>query len=71
MGPLEEYCTLQLCDLSDVPVLCVDISSDGKLMATGSVDGKLRTWDLVFGDIQGVVSAHDHRYCTLIKLNVK
>jgi hypothetical protein len=36
MGPLEKYCTIQLCDLSKVPALCVDISSDGKLMATGS-----------------------------------
>ena len=70
MGPLEKHCTIK-CNLSERPVLFVDISSDDKLMATGSVDGKLSTWDLNFGGIQRIVSAHDHRCCTLIKLNVK
>jgi WD40 repeat protein len=54
-----------------LPVLCMDISSDGDLMVTGSMDKNLKIWGLDFGDCHKSIFAHADRCCTLIKLNVK
>ncbi|KAH7512033.1 hypothetical protein FEM48_Zijuj12G0047600 [Ziziphus jujuba var. spinosa] len=37
-----------------LPVLCMDISSDGDLMVTGSADKDLKIWGLDFGDCHNV-----------------
>lgn len=44
-----------------LPVLCMDISSDGDLIITGSADKNLRIWGLDFGDCHKSIFAHDDR----------
>ncbi|KAG5584232.1 hypothetical protein H5410_044666 [Solanum commersonii] len=41
-----------------LPVFCMDISSDGDLLATGSADKNVKIWGLVFGDIDKSLFAH-------------
>ena len=44
-----------------LPVLCVDISSDGVLLASGSADKNLKLWGLDFGDCHKSLFAHADR----------
>lgn len=45
-----------------LPVLCMDISSDGDLIATGSADKNVKIWGLDFGDChKSLRKAHDGR----------
>nr|CAD1835790.1 unnamed protein product [Ananas comosus var. bracteatus] len=41
-----------------LPVFCMDFSSDGDLLVTGSADKNLRIWGLDFGDIRRSIFAH-------------
>lgn len=41
-----------------LPVLCMDISSDGALIASGSADKNIKFWGLDFGDCHRSVFAH-------------
>ncbi|KAL5546056.1 hypothetical protein UlMin_005743 [Ulmus minor] len=41
-----------------LPVLCMDISSDGDLIVTGSADKDLKIWGLDFGDCHKSIFAH-------------
>ncbi|KAJ1693885.1 hypothetical protein LUZ63_010583 [Rhynchospora breviuscula] len=41
-----------------LPVFCMDISSDGDLIVTGSADKTLKIWGLDFGDIHKTIFAH-------------
>ncbi|XVE96575.1 hypothetical protein REPUB_Repub02eG0234700 [Reevesia pubescens] len=41
-----------------LPVLCMDISSYGELIVTGSADKNLRIWGLDFGDCHKSIFAH-------------
>ncbi|EPS66900.1 hypothetical protein M569_07875 [Genlisea aurea] len=41
-----------------LPVLCMDISSDGELIVTGSADKDLKIWGLDFGDCHKSLFAH-------------
>ncbi|MCL7047922.1 hypothetical protein MKW94_012302 [Papaver nudicaule] len=41
-----------------LPVLCMDISSDGDLMVSGSADKNLKIWGLDFGDCHKSIFAH-------------
>ncbi|KAH0635120.1 hypothetical protein KY290_035907 [Solanum tuberosum] len=41
-----------------LPVFCMDISSDGDLLVTGSADKNVKIWGLVFGDIHKSLFAH-------------
>ncbi|KAK1290249.1 hypothetical protein QJS10_CPB18g01704 [Acorus calamus] len=41
-----------------LPVLCMDISSDGDLIVTGSADKNLKIWGLDFGDCHKSIFAH-------------
>ncbi|KAL2554389.1 transducin family protein/WD-40 repeat family protein [Forsythia ovata] len=41
-----------------LPVLCMDISSDGDLIVTGSADKNLKIWGLDFGDCHKSLFAH-------------
>lgn len=45
-----------------LPVMCIDISSDGTLIATGSQDKNIKIWGLDFGDCHKSIFAHDDRY---------
>jgi len=45
-----------------LPVLCMDISSDSTLLATGSADRNIKLWGLDFGDCHKSLFAHDDRY---------
>ncbi|XP_039024828.1 WD repeat-containing protein 3-like [Hibiscus syriacus] len=45
-----------------LPVLCMDISSDGDLIVTGSADKNLRIWGLDFGDCHKSIFAHADRF---------
>lgn len=47
-----------------LPVLCMDISSDGDLIVTGSADKNLKIWGLDFGDCHKSLFAHADRYST-------
>ncbi|KAJ7317730.1 hypothetical protein JRQ81_003892 [Phrynocephalus forsythii] len=42
-----------------LPVLCMDISYDGTLIATGSADRNVKIWGLDFGDCHRSLFAHD------------
>lgn len=42
-----------------LPVLCMDISSDSTLIATGSSDRNIKIWGLDFGDCHKSIFAHD------------
>lgn len=44
-----------------LPVLCLDISSDGDLIVTGSADKNLKIWGLDFGDCHKSIFAHADR----------
>lgn len=44
-----------------LPVLCMDISSDGDLIVTGSADKNLKIWGLDFGDCHKSIFAHSDR----------
>ncbi|GFP85559.1 uncharacterized WD repeat-containing protein c3d6.12 [Phtheirospermum japonicum] len=41
-----------------LPVMCMDISSDGDLIVTGSADKNLKIWGLDFGDCHKSLFAH-------------
>ncbi|PWA64274.1 G-protein beta WD-40 repeat-containing protein [Artemisia annua] len=41
-----------------LPVLCMDISSDGDLLVSGSADKNIRIWGLDFGDCHKSLFAH-------------
>ncbi|GJN30323.1 hypothetical protein PR202_gb18618 [Eleusine coracana subsp. coracana] len=41
-----------------LPVLCMDISSDGTLIVTGSADKNLKIWGMDFGDCHKSIFAH-------------
>jgi len=43
-----------------LPVLCMDISSDSTLIATGSADRNIKIWGLDFGDCHKSIFAHDN-----------
>ncbi|PWA15611.1 hypothetical protein CCH79_00018459, partial [Gambusia affinis] len=45
-----------------LPVLCLDITHDGALIATGSADRNVKIWGLDFGDCHRSLFAHDDRY---------
>lgn len=45
-----------------LPVLCMDISSDGALLVTGSADKNLKIWGMDFGDCHRSIFAHSDRY---------
>ena len=44
-----------------LPVLCMDISSDGDLLVSGSADKNLKIWGLDFGDCHKSLFAHADR----------
>lgn len=44
-----------------LPVLCMDISTDGTLLVTGSADRNCKLWGLDFGDCHKSIFAHDDR----------
>lgn len=43
----------------NLPVTCMDISSDSTLIATGSNDKKMKIWGMDFGDCHKSIFAHD------------
>lgn len=45
-----------------LPVLCMDISSDGDLIVSGSADKNLKIWGLDFGDCHKSIFAHADRW---------
>ena len=52
-----------------LPVLCMDISSDGALLVTGSIDKILKIWGLDFGDCHKSIFAHADR-CLIFKRKI-
>ena len=42
-----------------LPVLCMDISDDSKLIVTGSGDKNVKIWGLDFGDCHKSIFAHE------------
>lgn len=52
-----------------LPVLCMDISSDGDLLVSGSADKNLKIWGLDFGDCHKSIFAHADR-CPIIAFDV-
>lgn len=42
----------------NLPVMCMDVSSDGLLLATGSVDKTVKLWGMDFGDCRRSLRAH-------------
>ena len=42
-----------------LPVMSMDISDDGALLATGSADKTVKVWGLDFGDCHRSLLAHD------------
>ena len=42
-----------------LPALCLDVSSDGALAATGGADKNVKLWGLDFGDCHASLFAHD------------
>jgi U3 small nucleolar RNA-associated protein 12 len=60
--------TLRLCLTlygHSLPVLCVDISSDNMLVATGSADKTLKLWGLDFGDCHRSLFGHSDTVTTV------
>lgn len=53
-----------------LPVLCMDISSDGDLIVTGSADKNLKIWGLDFGDCHKSIFAHADRYILYYKIGL-
>lgn len=49
-----------------MPVLCMDISSDGDLLVTGSADKNIKIWGLDFGDCHKSIFAHADRLFNFI-----
>lgn len=45
-----------------LPVSCLDISTDGDLLVSGSYDKNLKIWGLDFGDCHKSIFAHGARY---------
>lgn len=45
-----------------LPVSCLDISTDGDLLVSGSYDKNLKIWGLDFGDCHKSIFAHAARY---------
>lgn len=45
-----------------LPVLSMDISSDGALLASGSADKNIKIWGMDFGDCRKSLFAHGDRY---------
>lgn len=58
MDQQETFWTL---DGATLPILCMDISSDGKLIVTGSADQKLRFWHADDLGNCKIITAHDYR----------
>jgi U3 small nucleolar RNA-associated protein 12 len=48
-----------------LPVLSMDISSDGALLASGSADKNIKIWGMDFGDCRKSLFAHGDRYSIL------
>lgn len=48
--------------------LCLDGSSDGKLLATGGADKTMKLWGLEFGDLRHSALAHDDAVTALVFL---
>ena len=42
-----------------LPVLCLDVSTDGALVASGGADKNVKLWGLDFGDCHKSIFAHD------------
>jgi len=42
-----------------LPVLCMDISYDSKIICTGSADRNVKIWGMDFGDCHKSIFAHD------------
>lgn len=42
-----------------MPVYCMDISSDSRVIATGSGDRNIKIWGMDFGDCHKSIFAHD------------
>lgn len=51
-----------------LPVFCMDISSDGDLIVSGSADKNLKIWGLDFGDCHKSLFAHSDRYHQIQRL---
>ena len=49
-----------------LPVLCLDVSYDGELIVTGSVDKSVKVWGLNFGDCHKSLLAHDGRQVNFV-----
>lgn len=48
-----------------LPVLCMDVSGDGTLLATGSADKSVKVWGLDFGDCHKSFPAHTDAVTTI------
>lgn len=48
-------------------ILCMDISSDGDLIVTGSADKNIKIWGSKFGNIHKSIFAHADRYCIIFE----
>jgi len=48
-----------------LPVLCLDISYDSNLIATGSADRNVKVWGMDFGDCHRSIFAHDDSVTSL------
>lgn len=48
-----------------MPVLTLDVSSDGLMLATGSADKSLKLWGMDFGDCRRSIRAHDDAVLSL------
>lgn len=46
----------------NLPVLCMDIASDGDLIVSGSADKNLKIWGMDFGNCHKSLFAHSDRY---------
>jgi WD40 repeat protein len=56
--PLLLLCVLCAYTLLQLPVLSMDVSDDGTLLATGSADKTVKLWGLDFGDCHRSLLAH-------------